>query len=437
MINIDNLRVLVIGGGGREHALVWKLAQSPHVADMWCAPGNPGIARETLQNSKRVSCMPTLAVNDILGQRDFAKEHEVNLTVFGSEAPLVLGGADFFEVAGLTVCGPNKVAARLEGSKCFAQEFAKRHNLPFAQGECFDDATAAKVFASSLFGCCVVKADGLCDGKGAFVCRSVVEANRAIDRLLIKGELGEAGKRIVIQKILDGFELSLHILCDGKNWKLLPTALDYKRLLSGNEGPQTGGMGSLSPHPFVSDAEARAIAEMIMKPFLCACEAENILFRGLLYPGIIVTKYGPIVIEFNVRFGDPETQVIVPRLKTDLAELLYATAYGRLAEVSLEMYEDRTTVCVVISAPGYPKSSKLGKKIAELEALQDIPGLKVFYAGIRRDGFDLITAGGRILGVTARGRDLSFARLSAYEAAREITIEGGSHMRDDIGSFGA
>ena len=426
------MKILVIGSGGREHALTWALSNSFKVSSLWCAPGNPGMAEETFSyNGRTVSCVP-IEVTDILGLRNFAKQMEVDLTIVGPEVPLSLGIADIFKVARLTIFAPGKAAARFESSKCFAQEFARRHKLPFAPGECFSDSAEAKAFARSLVGRCVVKADGLCAGKGAFVCGLVSEADTAIENLLIKRELGAVGKRIVIQERLDGFELSLHVLCDGSTWKLLPSAQDYKRLLNGNKGSLTGGMGAYSPHFRLSLKEVESMAEAVMTPFLKGCRAESITYRGLLYPGIMMTKDGPKILEFNVRFGDPETQVIVPRIKTDLCELLLATAEGRLNEVSLEVHDNRA-VCVVIAAPGYPKNPILGKKIIGLEKLGNSPGRKIFYAGVRRDGRNLVTAGGRVVGVTAWGSDIVELRHGVYRFESQIQIVGGKHSRTDIG----
>ncbi|MBI2476516.1 MAG: phosphoribosylamine--glycine ligase [Candidatus Taylorbacteria bacterium] len=425
------MKILMIGCGGREHVLVAGLAKSADVTDIWCAPGNPGMAEETLANGKKVVWVP-IPITDTLGLRRFAKERAVDLTVIGPEGPLCEGITDIFEVAGLTVFGPNKAAARFEGSKCFAQEFARRHKLPFAPGECFNDLHEAKAYARSLGGRCVVKADGLCGGKGSFPCQAVAEADVAIENLLLKRQLGPAGDRIVIQEWLDGFELSLHILCDGTSWKLLPAAQDHKRLCPGNQGPQTGGMGAYSPYPYLSLQEIEKVAESIMKPFLQGCRREGVVFRGLLYPGIMMTKSGPKILEFNVRFGDPETQVIVPRLENDLAGLLLATAQEELCSVPLKVKYDRSAVCVVIAAPGYPAKPVLGKKIEGLDNLRGLWDVKIFHAGTRLLGSDLVTAGGRILGVTAWGSDLKYATRAAYAAAKLVRIDGGSQMRPDI-----
>ncbi len=431
------MKFMVVGSDGRAHVSVSKLAQSLSVTDLWCAPGNPGIAEEVLKNGKKVSCVPILAT-EILRLRDFAKQHKIHLTIVGPEKPLTLGITDLFEAEGLTIFGPNKSASRLEGSKCFAQEFAERHGLPFASGKCFDDSKKAKAFAKSFDGRCVVKADGLCEGKGAFVCHSYEQAVKAIDDLLVRKTLAVAGERIVIQELLEGYELSIHILCDGETWKVLPSAQDYK-MFNGN---QTGGMGAYCPHQKITPEHVEQIATSIMAPFLKGCRAEGIVFQGLLYPGIMMTKYGPKILEFNVRFGDPETQAIMPILKTDLAELLLATVEGRLAEAPIVIHENLTAVCVVLASPGYPDNPIIGKRIFGLEDLKNIPGVKIFHAGTWLDEPEspsgnsrLVTNGGRILCVSAWDRNLNMARCSAYNTACRIIIEGGSHMRFDIGEI--
>ncbi len=431
------METLFVGKGGSEHTLAYCFAQSPLVTGIYCAPGNPGMADERLKsNGKPVVCVP-IDSDDIYGLRDFAIKKNIGLTVIRPEKTLALGATDLFEEAKLLVFGPNKRAARFEWSKCFAQKFAERHSLPFATGECFgfSERDKAKAYAKSLFGFCVVKKDELADGKGAFPCRSLKESYAVIDAFL-----GEPRKHIVIQELLDGFEVSLQILCDDKNWKLLSAPMDYKRLNDGNEGPMTGGMGSCLPHPFVSIKETEEMAHSIMEPFLKGCQKEGIEFRGLLYPGIIVTTQGFFVIEFNARFGDPEAQVVVPSLKTDLAELLLATAEGRLNEVSIEFHQNRAVVCVVIVAPGYPENPVLGKKITG--SLKGTPNLKIFHAGTRLDESDselsLVTSGGRVLGVTAWNLDhesddpLDCAKRNAYGAVSRIKIEGGFHVRNDI-----
>lgn len=427
------MKFLVIDGRGRGHSLVSKLCQSPLADEIYSAPDNPGIAEETLQNGKKVACVPIQAT-DIAGLLAFAKNKQIDLTIVGPERVLALGIGDIFRAAGLSIFAPGEAAARFETSKCFAQQFARRHCLPFAQGECFSDAVKAREYARSLLGFCVVKKDGLSGGKGAFPCKYLEQAYWHIGKLLEK-----AGERIVIQELLDGPELSLQILCDGKDWKVLPTAVDYKRMGEGNTGDMTGGVGSMSPHPFVSEQEAQEMARSIMAPFLRGCAVEGILFQGLLYAGIILTSDGAIVIEFNTRFGDPETQAILPRLKTDLAELLLATAAGRLADAPLEIYQNRSSVCVVLAAPGYPQNPVIGKKISGLERLKNIPGVKVFHSSTRFEGTGLVTDGGRIVGATAwkdgpRLQASASARLMAYSAARMIQIEGGYQMRHDIGA---
>lgn len=422
------MKLLVIGSGGREHALVWKLAQSPHVTSMWCAPGNAGIAEERLRNGELVECVP-IGAEDLPKLLQFAQEKKVELTVVGPDNPLALGVVDLFQKNGLRIWGPNQKAAQFESSKVFSQDFMEKHGIPTARAGTFSDVAAAKDFAKSLGGLCAVKADGLALGKGVLICRSVAEANQAIDEILVSKAFGVAGAKIVIQELLEGMEISLHALCDGKVAKLFPTAQDHKRALDNDEGQNTGGMGTYSPTPFLTDAELAKIGGEILNPWLRGCAAEGIDFRGIIYPGVMLTKQGPRVLEFNARFGDPETQVYLTRLENDLVELLSASVEGELNKVDLK-WSPMASVCVVMASGGYPGSYPKGKVIAGLTEAGELPHTKVFHAGTTRTGNSIVTNGGRVLGVTSWGSTLAGAREAAYAAVAKIQFDGAQFRRD-------
>jgi phosphoribosylamine--glycine ligase len=426
------MNVLVIGSGGREHALVWKLAQSPHITRMWCAPGNAGIAGERLAKNQAVVECVNIGAEDLPGLLAFAQENQIAFTVVGPDNPLALGVVDLFQKHGLRIWGPNRKAAQFESSKVFSQDFMERHGIPTARSGTFSEAKAAKQFAASLGGRCAVKADGLALGKGVLICGGVAAAEKAIDEILVGKAFGAAGARIVIQEFLEGMEISLHALCDGRTAKLFPTSQDHKRALDGDRGLNTGGMGTYSPAPFLSDAELAAAGAKILVPWLQGCAADGIEFRGLLYPGVMLTKSGPKVIEFNARFGDPETQVYLPRLENDLVELLEASADGALGKLELK-WSPMASVCVVMASGGYPGSYVKGKPIAGLAEAGRLPNTKVFHAGTARSGDQIVTSGGRVLGVTAWAKTLSEARAAAYEAVGRIQFEG-AHFRRDIAS---
>jgi phosphoribosylamine--glycine ligase len=425
------MKILVIGSGGREHALVWKLAQSPHPTRMWCAPGNAGITEESLRNGSRVECV-NIGAEDLRKLLAFAQEVHVDLTVVGPDNPLPLGIVDLFEKAGLRIWGPNQKAAQFEASKVFSQRFMERHGIPTARAATFSDATAAKKFAASLDGHCAVKADGLALGKGVLICRSVPESNKAIDEMLLSRAFGAAGANIVIQELLDGMEISLHAICDGKTALLFPTAQDHKRALDNDEGLNTGGMGAYSPTPFLSDVEAQNLGRQILDPWLKGCAAEGITFKGILYPGVMLTKQGPKVLEFNARFGDPETQVYLTRLENDLVELLQASIDGALDRIELR-WKPGASVCVVMASQGYPASYPKGKPIRGLQDAARLPRTKVFHAGTQRSADQFVTNGGRVLGVTAWAEALKAARDAAYTAVEKIGFDG-AHYRRDIGA---
>ncbi|MBV58854.1 MAG: phosphoribosylamine--glycine ligase [Verrucomicrobiales bacterium] len=424
------MKILVIGGGGREHALVWKLAQSPRATQMWCAPGNAGIAGETLlSNGSAVECVG-IGAEDLPALLEFAREQQVDLTVVGPDNPLAMGIVDQFQAAGLRAWGPTQQASQFESSKIFSQEFMDRNGVPTMRSASFTDATEARVFAASLDGKCAVKADGLALGKGVLICNTPDEANAAIDQIMTDRAFGDAGSSVLIQELITGMEVSLHALCDGKTARLFPSSQDHKRALDGDQGLNTGGMGTYSPVPFLSDEKLNEMANAVLEPWLAGCAAEGIDFRGMLYPGIMLTDDGPKVLEFNARFGDPETQVYLPRLENDLVDLFEASIDGTLDQHELR-WSDQSAVCVVIASGGYPGSYEKGKLITGIADADALTGVKVFHAGTKLDDGNVVNAGGRVLGVTALGQGLQAARDLAYEAAAKIQFEG-AFTRSDI-----
>lgn len=443
------MKILVIGSGGREHALVWKLAQSPHVTQMWCAPGNAGIAQEVVGPASRLSPASASASGDRsnaspanrvecvnIGAEDlprllaFAREKRIDFTVVGPDNPLALGIVDLFQEQGLKIWGVNRKAAQFEASKVFSQKFMEQYGIPTAAAGTFSDAVAAKKFSASLGGKCVVKADGLALGKGVLICHHQTEAEKAVDEIMVGKVFGAAGAKVVIQEYLEGIEVSMHALCDGTTARIFPTSQDHKRALEGDQGLNTGGMGTYSPTPFLTEAQLAEAAKKILDPFLRGCAAEGIEYRGLLYPGIMLTKTGPKVLEFNARFGDPETQVYLTRLENDLVELLDASASGTLSRHELK-WKPEASVCVIMASGGYPGSYPKGKVIAGLEAANKLPNTKVFHAGTALKDGQIVTSGGRVLGVTALGKDLRAAQAAAYAAVECIQFAG-AHFRRDI-----
>ena len=423
------MKVLVIGSGGREHALVWKLAQSPHITQMWCTPGNAGIAQERLtKDGAAVQCV-NIAAEDIPKLLALAQEKKIDFTVVGPDNPLALGIVDVFQAAGLRIWGPSKKGAEFEASKVFSQGFMEKYGVPTAKGATFVDAKAAKDFVNQLGGRCAVKADGLALGKGVIVCSSVAEAYAAIDEVLVKKSFGAAGNKCLIQEFLEGTEISLHALCDGKTAKLFPTSQDHKRIFDGDKGPNTGGMGTYSPTPFLNDEQLTAAGRAILEPWLKGCAAEGIDYHGILYPGVMLTKNGPKVIEFNARFGDPETQVYLTRLENDLLEVLEASVDGTLGNIELK-WKPGASVCVVMASGGYPASSTKGKPISGLEEASRLADTKVFHAGTALVDGEIVTNGGRVLGVTAWASSLEKARDAAYAAVAKIQFDGAQFRRD-------
>jgi phosphoribosylamine--glycine ligase len=423
------MKILVIGSGGREHALAWKLAQSARVTKLWCAPGNAGVAGERLAgNSAPVECVD-IAAENLPALLDFARDQKIDLTVVGPDNPLDLGIVDLFQKNGLRIWGPNKKAAQFESSKVFAQNFMARHGIPTARAGDFTGAKAAREFAASLQGRCAVKADGLALGKGVLICRGLPEAEAAIEDMLVNQKFGGAGRRVVIQELLEGIEISLHALCDGRSAQLFPTAQDHKRIGEKDTGPNTGGMGAYSPTPFLTESELAGVEKRILAPWLRGCQEEGIDFCGILYPGIMLTQDGPKVLEFNARFGDPETQPYLMRLENDLTDVLESCVERRLHKTALR-WKPEAAVCVVMASAGYPGACAKGKPIRGLAEAGRLPDVKVFHAGTARAQGDIVTSGGRVLGVTALGRGLAQARERAYEAVGKIQFDGAQFRRD-------
>ena len=424
------MKILVIGSGGREHALVWKLAQSPNATQMWCVPGNAGIAQERVaKNGARVECV-NLGAEDLPKLLAFAQEKKIDLTVVGPDNPLALGIVDLFQANGLKIWGVNQKAAQFESSKVFSQKFMEKYGIPTAAAGTLSDVAAAKKFCESLGGKCVVKADGLALGKGVLICTNQAEAEKAVDEIMVGKAFGVAGARVVIQEFLEGIEVSLHALCDGKTAKIFPTSQDHKRALDGDLGLNTGGMGTYSPTPFLNDAQLTETARKVLEPFMRGCVAEGIDYRGLLYPGVMLTKAGPKILEFNARFGDPETQVYLTRLENDLFELLDASVSGTLDKIDLK-WKPEASVCVVMASGGYPGNYAKGKIISGLDDANALPHTKVFHAGTALKDGQIVTNGGRVLGVTALGKDLKAAQAAAYAAVEKIYFYG-AHFRRDI-----
>jgi phosphoribosylamine--glycine ligase len=413
------MKILVIGSGGREHALVWKLKQSPKVAEIFCAPGNGGIAG--------ISTCVAIKADDVPALLKFAKENKIGLTVVGPEVPLVLGVVDAFEKAGLKIFGPSKAAAVLEGSKVFAKDFMVRHHIPTAKYLSFDTFEAAVAGLDEFTLPVVVKADGLAAGKGVIICSTKAEAKVALSEIMAKKVFKDAGVRVVIEEFLVGEEASILAVADGKDFVILESSQDHKRIFDNDEGPNTGGMGAYSPAPVVTPALLQQISVEVIKPVIDGMKKEGTPFKGILYAGIMVTKQGPKVLEFNTRFGDPETQAVLPRLKSDLVDVMLASAEGRLAGMKLK-WDSSPCVCVVIAAGGYPGDYATGKVITGFE---NTPAdAVVFHAGTRKDGDFIVTSGGRVLGVTASGSDIVDAIRNVYAAVGKIAFDGMQYRRD-------
>jgi phosphoribosylamine--glycine ligase len=419
------VRILVVGGGGREHALCWKIKQSPLVTELHCAPGNGGI-------SEIAECVD-LAATDTAGLLGYAKLHKIDLTVIGPEEPLCRGIVDQFKAAGLVVFGPDRIAAEVEGSKALTREICKRHKIPSPSHWTFEDKGLAMAFLENHRDePMVVKASGLAAGKGVAMCTNHEQARTAIQQCMELERFGEAGRTVVIEEWVKGNELSALVLTDGQTIIPLETAQDYKAVKDNNQGPNTGGMGAISPPPWVNQRTLKQVESHVLIQMIHALNREGRRFQGILYAGLMITASGPRVLEFNARFGDPETQALLPRLKSDLVPLLLHAAKGTLEQVQPPVWDPRPAVCVVAASGGYPGDYTKGHRIGGLMMVEQGPDLHVFHSGTTRKGSDFFTAGGRVLSVVALGDDLRHARARAYEAIAKIEFAG-MHYRRDIG----
>jgi phosphoribosylamine--glycine ligase len=417
------MKVLVVGGGGREHALVWKISQSPLVEKIFCAPGNAGIA-------DLADCVG-LDGGDIAKLADFAEKEKVDLTVVGPEAPLVEGIVDRFRERGLKVFGPSADAALLEGSKAFAKKLMARFNIPTGSFQVFSDAKEAIDFIRDIGAPIVVKADGLAAGKGVTVAFDEMAAIESVKRCLCKGVFGRAGHRVVLEEYVPGEEASVLAFTDGKHILMMPPSQDHKAIYDDDRGPNTGGMGAYSPAPVVTDEIMKEVERRIFRPTIDGLKRENCEYRGVLYCGLMLSEAGPKVLEFNVRFGDPETQVVVPRLKSDIVPILLACVDGKLDKVKAE-WTDEAAVCVVLASKGYPDKYEKGKPITGLDEAARVPGAIVFHAGTALKNKNVVTNGGRVLGATALGENIPAAIKAAYQCAEAIQYEN-KYYRTDIG----
>ena len=418
------MKVLIVGSGGREHAIAWKVAGSPKADKIYCAPGNAGIA-------EYAECVPIGAMEfDKLAA--FAKENQIDLTVIGMDDPLVGGIVDVFEKEGLRVFGPRKNAAILEGSKAFSKDLMKKYHIPTAGYETFDTPEAALQYLETAEMPIVLKADGLALGKGVLICNTREEAREGVRTLMLDKQFGSAGDRIVVEEFMTGREVSVLSFVDGDTIKIMTSAQDHKRAKNGDQGLNTGGMGTFSPSPFYTEEVDAFCRKYVYQATVDAMKAEGRPFKGIIFFGLMLTEKGPKVLEYNARFGDPETQVVLPRMKNDILEVFEACVDGTLDQIQLE-FEDNAAVCVVLASDGYPEHYEKGYPISGFENFKDRDGYYVFHAGTKFDDEGrIVTNGGRVLGVTAKGENLKQARENAYRATEWITF-GNKYMRDDIG----
>lgn len=418
------MKILVVGSGGREHALVWKISQSKTVDKIFCAPGNGGI--------QEIAETVNIKADDIEALLNFAKNKKIDLTIAGPEVSLVAGIVDRFNKEGLKIFGPEKDLAMLEGSKVFAKETMKKFNVPTADAMVFTEADVAKAYLRKKGAPIVVKADGLAAGKGVIVAGTIKEAEEAIDLMLVKKAFGSSGDRIMLEECLEGEEASILVFTDGKTIVPLASSQDHKRIFDNDRGPNTGGMGAYSPAPVVSEELFKEIIAKVFKPIIHGLAGQGKYYKGVLYGGLMITKKGPMVLEFNVRFGDPETQAILPRLKSDLVEVAFACIEERLHKINIE-WDARACLCVVAASAGYPDSYEKHREIKGLDEVKNIKDAVVFHAGTTREDGKIFTSGGRVLGVAGLGDDIISARKKAYETLNNIEFEG-IHYRKDIGN---
>lgn len=417
------MKVLIVGGGGREHAIAYKVAKSPKADKIFCAPGNAGIA-------ELAQCVD-IAATDISNLVAFAKREDIDLTIIGMDDPLVAGIVDAFTAAGLRVFGPSQKAAMIEGSKAFSKDLMKKYQIPTAAYENFENPKDAMAYLENSKYPVVLKADGLALGKGVLICNTKEEAQDGVKTLMLDKQFGSAGDRIVVEEFMTGREVSVLAFCDGKTIKCMTSAQDHKRAKDGDQGLNTGGMGTFSPSPFYTKEVEAFCEKYVYQPTMDAMAAEGRPFTGILFTGLMLTEDGPKVLEYNARFGDPEAQVVIPRMKNDIIEVIEACIDGRLHEIELE-FEDNATVCVVLASSGYPEHYEKGILINGFESFQNKEGYYCFHAGTKRTEKGIVTNGGRVLGITAKGANLKEARANAYQATEWIEFEN-KYMRHDIG----
>ncbi|MDD5014936.1 MAG: phosphoribosylamine--glycine ligase [Atribacterota bacterium] len=415
------MKVLVIGSGGREHTLVWKITQSQKVSKVYCAPGNAGISR-------LAQCV-NIDADNIGKLIDFVQEEKIDLTVVGPELPLSQGIVNEFNKQGLRIFGPSKEAAEIESSKVFSKYLLKKYNIPTANYQVFENSEKALNYIQQQTFPLVIKADGLAAGKGVFIVENLLEAKDALNALLKEKKFGEAGRQVIIEEFLEGEEVSILAFCDGKTVVPMVSSQDHKKIFDNDLGPNTGGMGAYSPVPFYPDEFEKRVLEEILKPTIKGLQSEGKEYKGVLYAGLILTREGPKVLEFNARFGDPETQVILPRLKTDLIDILNAVIDSTLHKINIQ-WEDNAAVCVVVASGGYPGKYQKGKVISGLERLEKMKDMIAFHAGTKFQDNQVITSGGRVLGITAWDETISKAKEKAYRGVKEIYFEDMYYRKD-------